>query len=69
MQGLQRYGGTNFLFIKKSLSYVHVCVSQLSQVVRASVFYLKGCGFDFHFGVFISLSKRLYLHCSIYPAV
>ena len=56
---------------------VRVClslcaVSQLSQMVRASVYYSKGSGFDSWCGNFgvavVSLSKKLYSHFSSLPS-
>ena len=60
------------LCIVRAYAYACVCVRQHSQVVRASAYLLKDCRFDSrcgHFGVVVvSLSKKLYSHCSSLPS-
>ena len=51
--------------------YVCMYMRQHSQVVRASAYQSKGCEFDSqcgHSGVVVSLSKKLYSHCSSPPS-
>ena len=51
---------------------VHVFACQNSHVVWGINLLIKGCGFDSHCGHFaisvVSLSKKLYLHCSSLPS-